>query len=844
MSYRRSLALVALTGLAGAGAADAYASETVVMWQRFMQSDEGMWIIFATILTLMLMLVSTSRSHSRRDPILPDHLARSPYFQDPIIEQFYGCYVWNEDGMNGWLSPLAGRLLNLQEGHHSLSAFKQSLSAGDAEKVDTAIKRIMLGKDERFRLVIQSANRERYIECLGLRQEGDKVAGYTLWLRDVTEQERLRMSLQEKLNESESQIKRLTRILDEAPYPIWERDQELKLTYCNRSYAEAVEQPVETILANGAIELDKRLRQAAERVRDTSEIMTEDCHIVAKGNRQLFHVVQQPLFPMTGDSVRYAGYAYDISRQEAIDAELRRYKSAQGDMLESSNNAMVVYSADMKLQSYNNAFVRLWGLEESWLEEHPSYGDVLERMRENRLLPEQANFPAFKKQSLELFTRLIKPQEEFYYLPDGRVLRVIIIPHALGGLMFTYEDVTDRLALERNYNTLIAVQRASLDNLHEGVAVFGEDGRLRLSNPEYANIWGVDSGWLERKPHVSEIIDRAESVLRTGDDWLTTREQLIGQITNREHLSGRLFRADDKVLDWRCVPLPDGAVLTAFYDVTDSIMVEQTLREKNEALEEADRVKTEFLASMSYELRSPLTSIMGFSEALGNRFCGELNDKQDEYIDAINQSSHKLMNLINDILDLASIEAGYLRLSLSAIQIPHFLESVIEMQEEHTRNAGLNLIIECPDDIGTLRGDEARLKQVMFNMLHNAVKYTGSGGTVTVGAEAKQLPDGQEAVALWVEDTGIGIPGEDQPFVFERFHKAGGSRGHKSGAGLGLSMVKRFTELHGGQVSLDSDMGKGTRITCILPRQAVQPSDESISMIDKDALSPRQATNA
>ena len=389
---------------------------------------------------------------------------------------------------------------------------------------------------------------------------------------------------------------------------------------------------------------------------------------------------------------------------------------------------------------------------------------------------------------------------------------MVVTPHPFGGVLLTYEDVTDRLTLERSYNTLIEVQRETLDNLYEGVAVYGADGRLKLSNPAFARIWNLPVDLLASEPHARQVIDRMRDFFDVpAEEWPEILETMVAQATEAESMSGRFERADGSIVDWAQVPLPDGASLYTFLDVTDSIHVERALLERNEALETADRLKSEFIANISYELRTPLNAIVGFAEILENQFFGSLNERQLEYSHAIVESSQRLMTLINDILDLASIEAGYLHLDRTETSVCGLLETIETLGRERALNRDIRLKLECSDDTGTAFVDERRLKQALFNLLSNAIKFTPQGGAVTLGAKRNE-----NMISLSVTDTGAGIPADDQARVFGRF-ETGGGQARQSGAGLGLSLVKSLVEMHGGWVELESVEGKGTSVTCHIP---------------------------
>jgi PAS domain S-box-containing protein len=203
-----------------------------------------------------------------------------------------------------------------------------------------------------------------------------------------------------------------------------------------------------------------------------------------------------------------------------------------------------------------------------------------------------------------MFTGLIDPYEDMLHLPDSSALRMLVIPHSMGGLMMTFEDVTSRLELESSYNTLIAVQKETLDNLGEAVAVFGSNGRLRLSNPSFGNLWGLHPEDLEGEPHVTTIVEKTKPFF-TKEEWPARKEELVARGLDRTLHEGRLTRADGSLVDFTTVPLPDGGVLLTYSDVTDTVRVENALREKNAALEAAEQLKLDFLANVSYQLRTP-----------------------------------------------------------------------------------------------------------------------------------------------------------------------------------------------------------------------------------------------
>lgn len=727
-----------------------------------------------------------------------------------------GYYLLDLEHEHEDVSPGMRRLLGLTETLVNFQHFTLKWESHSAERLQVALTN--LREDETIKsFQVETLDGRRRYECRGqvVSRTSGKPKLLVLWFFDITSHFRSQHQLISENEKLKSEIRNYSTILNMAPYPIWQRGDNLQVRYYNLSYSEVAEEADVRDETREVPELDSKAKLLAKQALDAGEPRSERRHIIVGGERKLFQLNEYPV----PEENMLVGFAQDVTEVEHLREELQRHISAQSDLLESSASAMAIYGADMRLSTFNYAFVTLWKLEEPWLETHPLYGEVLESLREKRKLPEQANFQSFKQQQVRLFTELIEPQEEFFYLPDGKVLRVIAIPHALGGILFAYEDVTDRLALERSYNTLIAVQRETLDNLHEGVAVLGEDGRLKLSNPGFFKLWQVDKNTADAEPHINELVEQWKPMFAS-TEWDAARDQFLQQIQNRQHGVYRMERADGKVLNWATVPLPDGATLVTFLDVTDSTLVERSLREKNEALQEADRLKSEFLANVSYELRSPLTSISGFSEMLRQEYFGTLSEKQVEYVEGIHQSSQHLMQLINDILDLASIEAGYMRLEAARFDIHTMMQSVFSLIQERVKEFNIKVKFNCPQKIGKMLGDETRIKQILFNLLSNAINYSQSGDSIDFGADEQD----KDHVRFWVQDQGEGMSPEEQKAIFDRFFRSRKRDNLKSGAsvkpgtGLGLTIVKSFIELHGGKVTLESTPGKGTKLICIVPR--------------------------
>jgi len=709
-------------------------------------------------------------------------------------------YLFRAGGADSFMPGAVG---SLGAAGQDFATLAQRVAASDAAALEHAVATLRDSGHE-FTLRIHLADGRGIFDVVGRRlaASSGRILADAVWFADVTARV-----------EAERERDGLRAAFDALPFPVWRRrEADLRLIDCNRAYATAVDASRETAVAEGRELAGDAAGQAlADKARRSGAAAVESRHVVVNGSRRWLELVETQL----AASAAFAGgetlgFARDQTDLETAQSELQRHIAAHANVLERIAVAIAIYGADRRLNFVNTAFAHLWQLDEDWLSTRPLIEEVMDRLRERRRLPEVADFRAFRRQLLAQFTSLIAPQEELMHLPDERTLRVVVSPHPFGGLIFVYEDVTDRLALERSYNTLIQVQRETLDHLYEGIAVLGSDGRLKLWNPAYARLWNLSPESLTGEPHVTEIVERLRGFFDDDRDWSDLKPRIVARLTADRRANTRLERADGSVLQAVTVPLPDGNVLLSYLDTTDSARVENALRERNEALETADRLKSEFIANVSYELRTPLNAIIGFTEILANQYFGELNPRQAGYAQSILESSGQLLSLINDILDLATIEAGYMEIDRELVDIHALLSGVMTLARERARAQGLRLEFECPAEIGSVPGDERRLKQAIFNLVSNALKFTPEGGSVTLAARREG-----DRVALVVSDTGVGVAEQDQDRIFEKFER-GSVQARQSGAGLGLSLVKSLIELHGGAVEFESRPGHGTIVTCWL----------------------------
>lgn len=598
---------------------------------------------------------------------------------------------------------------------------------------------------------------------------------------------------------------RLSEGLDGLPMPVWIKDAHGRLVFANRAFVHAVEAETAEEVTEKQIELlESAQRRAVAAAVQTHGRFAEPLRLVARGERRMFDVAARA----TPSGVVHV--AFDITEYHAVQKNMDQLSEAHAATLDQVATGVAIYDAEQRLSFFNRAYAQVLGLDPGWLASSPAEADVLDHLRSLRRLPEEADYRGWKERFLAQ-DRVDNSFVDIWHLPDGRTLRIHAELRADGSRIYFFDDETERLALESQFNALISVQRETLDHLKEGVALFGPDGRLRLFNPAFAGLWRLSVRELETQPHINDVITWCRVLHDDGLAWTKIKRAITAISERRQTLDGELVRADDTVVAYAVLPLPDGATLVTFVDLTDTKRVERALRQSNEALEAAARLKSTFIQHVSYELRTPLQNIVGFSDMLASRLFGELNERQQEYLGDIRASASTLTAIIDDILDLTTIDAGALELNYEPVAVAELIAAAEAGVSERIKRVHQRLDVALAADVSTIDADRARLTQVIYNLLSNAVSFSEPGATIWVRA----WHDGT-GLAIEVEDKGAGIPKDLQSAVFDRFVSHAGEARHR-GAGLGLAMAKSLVELHGGAINLASTPGQGTRVRLWLP---------------------------
>ncbi|ODT58713.1 MAG: two-component sensor histidine kinase [Phenylobacterium sp. SCN 69-14] len=699
-------------------------------------------------------------------------------------------------------------LLAVQDGHASLTSGQESLTAcaaalglppaADPQAVVSALMRADPDHARRLRALFERGEACAF-EVQGpggaVAVEG-RAAGALAWLR---------LSAVVGQDAGLPTAPRFAAFLDARTTPAWIAAADGSPVWVNAAWLAATGAATLDEAAAKGLSFDKGAESLASEAANLGSRRQSLRWTTLEGRRRALQVTAQPL---EGGGVGV--WTDDVTETEELREALRRHVEAHDETLNHIADAVAIFGEGKRLIFHNTAFAELWGLEPAWLAERPSHGEVLDRLRQRRRLPETADYGKWKAGELDRYEDTSSGPDDLWSLPDGRTLKVGRQPHPMGGVVLLFSDITGELRLKAQYNAQIQVQQATLDKLNDAVAVFGSDGRLRLHNEAFELFWNVSGDQLERAHDFEGVVELCVRRLHDMNFW----RELKGRVADpdpqaRAPISGEVKTSDSRIVVYQSRPLPDGATLIAFADVTDARKLESALADRSAALAEAERLKRDFVGNVSYELRTPLTTIIGYSELL-ERSGENLSERGRAHAAAVRTAATQLARSIDDVLDMAQIDADEMALDLADVNVAELVGDTAERWAKEAEAAQVSIKVEHPGDIGLLRGDARRLAQTLDHLVESAVRQTPPGGTVTLAAR-RTLGE----VQLQVTDTGRGIPFHVQAHIFDRF--VGRERG---GPGLGLALVKALVELHGGWVALESEPGAGATFTCHLPEAA------------------------
>lgn len=710
------------------------------------------------------------------------------------------------DRLGSWLG-----LDTLPDFLTELDAGAVGLTAGDLEQLQEAVRRTQKTASP-FRMMITPRGSEKSLAVRGQLASPLIASGGAalLWWFDFSESQGELARLRTETARARNDFAALVGLIEAAPMPMWFRGTDMQLRLVNTAYVEAVGAENAAKVVEKQTELIENVdgltaAQIAKQASDRDTPIERIVQATVGNQRRTLRVSDLPL-----GTEGVAGYAVDIEELEEQTRNFRAFRAAQRSMLDQLSIGVAQFDEERRLTFANQPFQRIFALPASAQLDSPRFERFLDLARDRSRLPEVRDFPEWRSELAGWF-RAGAPVEDAWTLPDSTHLRIVAQPMPDGGLVLMAEDRSEQLALSATRDTLLRTRTATFDSLFESLAVFAPDGRMQLWNRSFPDIWGVPEEFFDAHPHVDKLLDRISNRLARPAQRKAIGEVVRAATLDRQEKGGRVVLSDGRTLEFAGVPLPDGNGLLTVMDVTDSTKAEEALRERAAALEEADAVKTRFLANMSYEFRTPLTSIGGFAELLQSGVAGALSEQGQEYVSAILSSVERLSTQIESVLDLTQSEAGLLPMAKEDIELLGFMTRIARAREEALETKSITLDLRGDKSAGTVKGDERQLARALGNLLDNAIRATPRDGRILVALTRRKT-----GAKIIISDSGDGMKPSELARALDGY-RLQDSDGRDGKRGLGLPLARQLIEAHGGRLDIQSEKGSGTTATVILP---------------------------
>jgi signal transduction histidine kinase len=597
--------------------------------------------------------------------------------------------------------------------------------------------------------------------------------------------------IQITLQNTQQELTQLKNSLDLLPIPVWIRDKKQNITWVNKNYCDLAGIDDAKKIISEQIELSstKKAKFLAESASTSRQMQKFKVKAVANsGERLTLEVCELPL------EEGNIGVALDCTTADTLQNACDRLEKGQKEVLEGLNTAVAMFSRSEVLQYYNNAFTSLWGIDHSFLDTSPTHGEILDYLRNKRLLPEQRNFLKWKQEQLNLYNQAGTAHDDLWYLPDHRTIRVLYRSHPAGGMIIFFEDVTRQYALERSHKSLENQQYITLNSLGEGVAVFKPDGTLTLANTAFYEFFALNENTIK---HIADIVHGIDNNI-TKAMWEQLAHNLLEQTERKTQTLEMTL--ESKFISIVTVPLVDGNMLYTFRDITPQKSMEHILTERAEAFAMADKAKEEFVRHISHELRTPLTGIIGFAEALEHKVFGELNNKQQEYAHFIVEASRQLHMILDSLIDLVSI--GDEILQLETVRLQDFIQKVFHLSYKKAEKKNIQFKTNIDNNLVEGYFSPSHIKQALLHIMLSTIDQANENSEITlsINQNNNKLQFQLDFEGIAYDDKMVSHIMSEQQQQADLFIK-----NILNSSIFGLAYAKKVCHLHGGTMHIQQN---------------------------------------
>lgn len=552
--------------------------------------------------------------------------------------------------------------------------------------------------------------------------------------------------LEKSYEEAANKESYMSKILDNIPIAVWARNKDSEIIYFNKIYSNITLGGVERH-DKSKIEIDRKAKSYAERALKEQSILKSERPIIIGGNRFIYQFNDVP----SSEEDVVVTAAWNITETEALRDKIKQYTFTNKYLLDSISYGCMIVGPDKRLTYFNEPLMKIWNIDPTLLYSNPRHEEILDALYSVNILPAQVNFENFKKSRSELIDNITEPIEDLFYLPDGQCIRSVAIPYENNCVLFTYENVTTQLKLQRLNRSLRSIQQFTLDRLQEGVCIFNDSGILELMNAGMAKIWNTTIPDEDTAYSTNDFINTCQNEA-SKDSKLDIKKFFDKTVVSKMVASHVIKNADGKTLYRTISPMPDRTLIISDLDITESMSVRKALAEQNQALMDLDKVRSEFIGQMSNKLRGILNSIRGTYKLLLSKNSSNLTEEQRNFISNLAESGDYLAKILFETDDMVNLGEVYNQAPPKEFDIAVSIKNVVKKYNNILEKNKIKLKLNIEQSSLPYKGDQGQFEKAISQYLSNSIIRLGSEGKIEIKATALK-----DKITITIEDNGISI---------------------------------------------------------------------------------------
>ena len=706
--------------------------------------------------------------------------------------------VWKSGYDEVFVSDKLRIMLSVNQNIVDAYSFVKSMQKVFGTFLNTAVEKIELGRTEYSASVALSEAKEY---TLNLKFYAEKET-YVFTVQETEKNDDTHQKSASKIDASE-----LDKILDFLPVYVWQKNRNLQVTYCNEAYAKALEASKDYVIANNVklISASRRGVYVDQSLYSTKPKKNTE-HVVINGSRRLLSIEETP-FTKDGKST---GVAIDITDKEEIETNFRNYQKHTEEVFNNISVPVAIFDANTILVFANQAIIRMFSVAEVDIYKNYKFADIMNYLLTRGSIIASEDILKYKAKAKELFQEVIEPHCTTIHLTNGNVLSVTITPNHSGGLVFVFEDITDKVQLERKVNSVSSIYRKTLDAFSEGAIILESDSKIKIANKVALDLWRRE----KIEAYIGDFFQNSSQLLTADSKIQLMDTSLLAMISERVAFSKQLQFLSGETIRCEYMPLPDGLGIMRFVNISDTVNLTKTIEEKKVITEQIDRLKSNLISNISHEMHASIQTIAGFADILCNKYFGELSEQQMEYCYGISNAIKNLSDTIDAVIELANMEAGQMKLSYADARLLKIIQTAISLVNDVAKKQNISISTNFEDPEFDVYLDEKSITKALFYLINHSMQELSSGNKINI---LVTINNDQGDFEIAIKDDGTLLPADELENIQQGLADNSKYNYLEHSLDFGLALANNIVKLHKGALDVQSDEASGNVVICKLP---------------------------